>query len=181
MKISDKTKNVARGLTGIFAGLLAISIGATSVVNTYRSWIDAQLGTVSSGMEATDVDPNEDTYNYRVKSEEETGFDLTTSKGMYDYQKAAAIEIASEGMVLLKNDDSLPLAKNSDVTLLGTAAYNVFHGGTMGSMPVESEKISFEQALTDQGMTVDAAAKAAYERLPATAPQPRPRRGAPPA
>ena len=166
MKISDKTKNVARGLTGIFAGLLAISIGATSVVNTYRSWIDAQLGTVSSGMEATDVDPNEDTYNYRVKSEEETGFDLTTSKGMYDYQKAAAIEIASEGMVLLKNDDSLPLAKNSDVTLLGTAAYNVFHGGTMGSMPVESEKISFEQALTDQGMTVDAAAKAAYEKAP---------------
>lgn len=167
MKITDKTKNVARGLTGIFAGLLAISIGATSVVETYRSWIDAQLGTVSSGIVTDEVDPNEDTYNYRVKSKDEVGgFDLTTSKGMYDYQKAAAIEIASEGIVLMKNDKSLPLAKNSNVTLLGTAAYNVFHGGTMGSMPVESEKISFEKALTDQGMKVDATAKAAYEKAP---------------
>ena len=167
MKITNKTKNVARGLTGIFAGLLAISIGATSVVETYRSWIDAQLGTVSSGIVTDEVDPNEDTYNFRVKSADEVGgFDLTTSKGVYDYQKAAAIEIASEGIVLMKNDDSLPLAKNSNVTLLGTAAYNVFHGGTMGSMPVQSEKISFVDALTDQGMTVDPTAMAAYENAP---------------
>ena len=166
MKITNKTKNVARGLTGIFAGLLAFSIGTTSVVDTYRSWINAQLGTQNSITVNGEVDPNEDLYNFRVKSEEETGYDLTTTEGVYNYQKASAIEIASEGIVLLKNDNSLPLAKKSDVTLLGTAAYNVWHGGTMGSMPVTSEKISFEKALTDQGMKVDAAAKAAYEKAP---------------
>lgn len=166
MKITNKTKNVARGLTGIFAGLLAFSIGTTSVVNTYRSWINTQLGTKNSITVNGEVDPNEDLYNYRVKSVEETGYDLTTTKGVYDYQKAAAIEIASEGIVLLKNNQSLPLAKNSDVTLLGTAAYSVWHGGTMGSMPVTSEKISFVDALSDQGMKVDPAAKAAYEKAP---------------
>lgn len=167
MKITNKTKNVARGLTGIFAGLLAFSIGATSIVNTYRSWIDANLGTQSTEIVNGEVDPNEDLYNFRVKSKEETGYDLTTTQGMYEYQKAAAIEIASEGIVLLKNKDkSLPLEKNSDVTLLGTTAYSVWHGGTMGSMPVASEKVSFVKALTDQGMKVDETAKAAYEKAP---------------
>ncbi len=167
MKVTKRTKNIVRGVTGICAGLLAVSVGTASVVGTYRSWIDAQLGTQSSGIVTEDVDPNVDLYNFRVKSKQETGYDLTTTKGMYDYQKAAAIEIASEGIVLMKNKNkSLPLAKNSEVTLLGTAAYNVFHGGTMGSMPVVSEKISFEKALTDQGMKIDATAKAAYEKAP---------------
>ena len=82
MKITNKTKNVARGLTGIFAGLLAFSIGTTSVVETYRSWINTQLGTKNSITVNGEVDPNEDLYNFRVKSEEETGYDLTTTEGM---------------------------------------------------------------------------------------------------
>ena len=168
MKVTNKTRNVVRGLTGIFAGLLAISIGGTAIVNSYRSWIDTNLLTVSSGM-YTPGGSTIETYNYRVKSSDEVlgGYDLSTSKGMYDYQKAAAIQIASEGVVLMKNDEnSLPLAKNSEVTLLGTAAYNVFHGGTMGSMPVESEKVSFVDALTQQGMTVNQTAYDAYKKAP---------------
>lgn len=167
MRFTNKTKNVARGLTAIFAGFLAISIGATAVVETYRSWIDTQLGTISSGIVTGEVDPDEDTYNYRVKSVEEVGYDLTTTQGTYEYQKAAAIEIMSEGIVLMKNDgDSLPLEKRSEVTLLGTAAYNPLYGGTMGSMAVEDEKVSFIDALEAQGMSINSAALAAYETAP---------------
>lgn len=172
MKITKRTKNIVRGVAGICAGLLAVSVGGASIVDTYRSWIDANLGTVSSGIVTEDVDPSVDRYNFRVKSKEQTGYDLTTSKGMYEYQKAAAVEIASEGIVLLKNKKfgenktSLPLAKNSDVTLLGVGAYGVWHGGTMGSKPVDSEKISFEDALAAQGMKVNAEAKAAFSTAP---------------
>ena len=48
MKITKRTKNIVRGVTGICAGLLAVSVGGASIVDTYRSWIDANLGTVSS-------------------------------------------------------------------------------------------------------------------------------------
>lgn len=169
MKAKKTLKTVSLGVSALFAGLLTISIGASSLVNTYRSWIDSNLKTQSSGMVNGNYNGDiKDLYNFQVKSEEETGYDLTTTKGMYDYQKAAAIEIASEGIVLMKNKDdaALPLAKNSNVTLLGTTAYNVWHGGMMASMPVASEKIGFVDALKDEGFSVNQKFEEAYKTAP---------------
>ncbi|MCQ2772271.1 MAG: glycoside hydrolase family 3 C-terminal domain-containing protein [Bacilli bacterium] len=165
MKITRKTKHVVRGVSGIFAGILAFSLGATSVVNSYRSWVDGMLGTTSTEIVTEEVDPNVDLYNFRVKSKEATGFDLTTTKGMYDYQKDSAIKIAEEGLTLLKNENkSLPLASKS-VALLGRAAYSPFIGGTMGSKPVESEQINLKTALTNNGFTINADIAAKYEAI----------------
>lgn len=169
MKAKKTLKTVSLGVSALFAGLLTISVGASSIVNTYRSWIDSNLKTQSSGMVNGNYDGDPiDLYNFRVKSKEETGYDLTTTKGMYDYQRAAAIEIASEGIVLMKNkdDSALPLAKNSKVTLLGTTAYNVWHGGMMASMPVRSEKVGFVDALKKQGLVVNSKFEEAYKTAP---------------
>ncbi|MCQ2798213.1 MAG: glycoside hydrolase family 3 C-terminal domain-containing protein [Bacilli bacterium] len=165
MKITRKTKNVVRGVSAIFAGILALSVGTNSVVNSYRSWVDGILGTTSTEIVTGEVDASKDLYNFRVKSKEQTGFDLTTTKGMYDYQKDSAIKIAEEGLTLLKNEGkSLPLTTKS-VALLGRAAYIPFIGGTMGSKPVESEQINLKKALTDNGFTIDADIAAKYEAV----------------
>lgn len=173
MKITNKTKNVARGLTGIFAGLLAFSVGATTVVNGYRSWVNGYLGLTDTDIVVGEVDPSVDLYNFRVLSKEETGYDLTTTKGMYEYQRASATKIAEEGIVLMKNEKggqkALPLTdKTKPITLLGRAAYDHYYGGSMGSKAeqdaIVGHDITLAEGLTENGFKVNETVKGKYEK-----------------
>jgi len=71
-----------------------------------------------------------------------------------------AIEIASEGFVLLKNDGVLPLAKDEKkVSLFGTASYNLVHSGSgSGAGSVGNNGVAFktlEDSLLASGLRLN--------------------------
>lgn len=70
---------------------------------------------------------------------------------------------AAEGMVLLKNDDALPLAKGLNVALLGTTSYSFIAGGTGSGDVNEAYTVSLEEGLTNTGYKVNELAKNAFE------------------
>jgi beta-glucosidase len=71
---------------------------------------------------------------------------------------------ASEGMVLLKNDDVLPLEKGQNVALLGVYSYDFIAGGTGSGDVNEAYTVSLEEGLTNAGFRVSPTAKQAYQK-----------------
>lgn len=70
---------------------------------------------------------------------------------------------ASEGMVLLKNDNVLPLQKGENVALIGVYSYDFIAGGTGSGDVNEAYNISLEEGLANTGFTFSQKAKDAYE------------------
>ncbi len=75
--------------------------------------------------------------------------------------RKAALEAAEGGMVLLKNEkNALPLGENTEVALIGMAAYNPIYGGGGSGGVTPSKKIDLEEGLKEAGYRINA--KAAY-------------------
>ncbi|RNC92731.1 MAG: beta-glucosidase [Allomuricauda sp.] len=70
---------------------------------------------------------------------------------------------AAEGMVLLKNENALPLRPNMNVALLGTTSYGFIAGGTGSGDVNEAYTISLEEGLTNGGFTINKKAKDLFE------------------
>lgn len=75
-----------------------------------------------------------------------------------------AREAAAEGMVLLRNDGTLPLRAAPKVALLGNSAYATIIGGTGSGDVNEAYSISLQQGLEDAGSSVDGAVAQGYAR-----------------
>lgn len=83
-----------------------------------------------------------------------------------DLNAHAAItrQSATEGMILLKNESALPLAKGQNVALLGVTSYEFIAGGTGSGDVNEAYTVSLEEGLKNTGFQINAAARQAYER-----------------
>jgi beta-glucosidase len=71
--------------------------------------------------------------------------------------------VASEGMVLLKNDKALPLPKSSTIALFGNASYDIIAGGTGSGDVVKKYTISLDEGLLNYGFKLQQNCKSAYE------------------
>ncbi len=82
-----------------------------------------------------------------------------------DLKKHAQItrNSAAEGMVLLKNDGTLPLSVTSNVALLGVTSYEFIAGGTGSGDVNEAYTISLEEGLANAGFQINQVAKKAFE------------------
>ena len=92
-----KKKNLWRGLTMVFALLLAVSMMAGNILELYRTSVDAFLGTRSTQTVTEQSDDESDAWTY--KSE------FTTAKEAYEGFKDFAIEASQETFALLKNEN----------------------------------------------------------------------------
>lgn len=75
-----------------------------------------------------------------------------------DYEidhKNTALEVAEEGIVLLKNEGILPLKNNRPIALYGSGARNTIKGGTGSGDVNERENISIEQGLRECGFEIE--------------------------
>lgn len=139
-------------ITIFFAILMSIFIVANPLANSYEAAINGFLHTTN--FEKVEGDKtNEDTEYFK------SDFMLD---GKYDDQKMranskeVALQAAIEGSVLLKNEENaLPLAKNSNVSLFGISSANyAFLGDGSGGMSVTPEG-NMRQAFQDCGLNLN--------------------------
>ena len=116
-----------RGLAAVTASLLAISVGATSIVQNNAAFINQKLGLTS--YKVVDTAEGEEKDSIYFKSE------FGSIRELIEAKEALAAEIASEGTVLFKNlNNTLPLDVSSEnVTLWGLNSVNPTLGGMIGS------------------------------------------------
>lgn len=83
-----------------------------------------------------------------------------------DLQAHAAVtrEVATEGMVLLKNDQSLPLAEGAAVALFGNASYDILVGGSGSGNVNRKYKVSLAEGMKNDGFIVENATSEAYAK-----------------
>jgi len=82
-----------------------------------------------------------------------------------DLKKHAKItrRSAAEGVVLLKNEDALPIQNNKNIALLGVTSYDFIAGGTGSGDVNEAYTISLEEGLKNAGFSLNETAKNAFE------------------
>lgn len=160
MKKANSGRRAWRGVTTVVASLLALSVCATPIVNSFRTDIDKFLGTKST----------------KLVTESTEGVDLYTFKSDYasTTELLKAIEdlgerMNEEGSVLLKNNGALPLSADelSRVSLLGFSSYFPVMGGDMGSSlavntGTDADTVDFVQALEAKGYKINPTLKAMY-------------------
>ena len=151
-----KKKNLWRGLTMVFALLLAVSMMAGNILELYRTSVDAFLGTRSTQTVTEQSDDESDAWTY--KSE------FTTAKEAYEGFKDFAIEASQETFALLKNENgALPLAKDAKITMLGVRSYAPVYGNSGGSVPDGKSTVQIFDAFTERGFQLNPETLAAYE------------------
>lgn len=70
---------------------------------------------------------------------------------------------ASEGSVLLKNQNALPISAGSNVALLGSTSYDFIAGGTGSGDVNEAYTVSLEEGLMNAGFRINELSKTIYE------------------
>lgn len=174
-------------VSSVMAGLMMISISLYVVVNAQRSNIDMALGTNSWTIVTDESGNDENLYNFSALKRtvknidgEEVTVDTSTLKGLFDYEKDVSMRLAADGFVLLKNENSLPLGGNENITLLGmrsytktqekmmwgNLSYDIFgtqYGGQMGSIAPGQLVVPIADALEAQGFQINETVRQAYE------------------
>lgn len=97
------------------------------------------------------------------KSQKLKGYKYSDNPDLKAHAKITR-ESASEGMVLLKNESTLPIDNSMNVALIGVTSYDFIAGGTGSGDVNEAYTISLEQGLKNNGFTINKAAKDAYEK-----------------
>lgn len=160
----NKTKRrLWRGLTTTTASLLALSLSATSIVDSFRTNIDQLLGTQSTQM----VTENGSADDYTYQS------DYSSTTELLDAIEDLGERMSEEGSVLLKNDNNaLPLTEEEtqQISLLGFSSYYPVQGGDMGSSLSENEgtdadTVDMVEAFQAKGFTINPTLQTMYENM----------------
>ena len=151
-----------RGLTTTTASVLALSLSATLVIDSFRSDIDRLTGSASTQM----VTDNQSEDDYKYKS------DYSTTTELLDSIEDLGERMSEEGTVLLKNNGALPLSEEETkkISLLGFSSYFPIQGGDMGSdfrenKGTDADTIDMVGAFTAKGFALNPTLQKMYEGM----------------
>ena len=143
--------NLWRGLATLMAALLAISIGLSSMAEARAAFLNTRLGTTNYIMVTNDDGESGDGIYFDSE--------FTSLAQLIAAEAEVAEQLASEGVVLLKNNGALPLNKGSEtVTLWGMNSNIPVLGGLVGSGASTNEgqpSYDIKGALAEKGFTVN--------------------------
>lgn len=142
MKKRDSSPKAARIATASLSVLLAVAIGTTCGATSYRSLICSTIGgTMYKTIDEANAEP--------LQASTDNGMSLD------EWKKAAdqlVEDVTSEGIVLLKNQNqTLPLAKGSKVTLFGRSSVDLVLGGTGAGNINTDYVVDLKSAMEDDG------------------------------
>lgn len=127
-----KKKQIFRGGASLCSFLFVLTLFGAQVASDYSGTVNSFLGVQTTVIE-NDSDKNVDTNYYPsgLSSEDRSDIDaLNELEAQVVDENIATVE---EGVVLLMNDnDVLPLAEGSNVTLLGSSTVNVHYARNGG-------------------------------------------------
>ena len=151
-------KHLFAGLTGIAALLLGASITTGSIMEYYRSSLDNFLGTKSSKIVTDESSNTEDAWNFKSK--------FKSAKEAYEGYQDLAIREAQESCVLLKNENNaLPLAKDTSISLFGIRSEAPVYGNSGGSVADKTTSLKNKPAVCfeDRGFKVNPSLRKTYQ------------------
>ena len=155
-----------RGVTATCATVLALSISAGAVVDSFRTDIDKFLGTQSTQIVTEEADPAT-VYTYTS--------DYSSTTELLDAIEDLGERISEEGSVLLKNNGALPLTadETQKISLLGFSSYHPVQGGIMGSSltpntGTDADTVNMVQAFTAKGFAINPTLQELYTALEST-------------
>ncbi len=160
----NPSSRVWRGVTTMFAALLALSLTATSAVQGFRTDINKFLGTTSTRFVSDDGVDASETYTYKS--------DYSSTKELVQSIRDLGERVSEEGSVLLKNNGALPLSDDEiqKVSLLGFSSYYPVQGGDMGSVVSQNEgtdadTVDMVTAFKEKGFSINETLQAMYESM----------------
>ncbi len=149
--------NLWRGLTLVFALLLAVSLVASSILESYRTSVDAFFGTRSQQVVTEQSEDGSDAWTFLSS--------FKTAAEAYEGLREFAIRESQETYALLKNtDDALPLASNAKITLMGIRSYAPVYSNEGGSVTDGKSTVQIFDAFAERGFQLNPSMLAAYAK-----------------
>lgn len=143
-----KKTNIWRGLALVSALFLTISIIAANILETYRTSVDAFVGTRSQQTVTEASEDGEDAWTYESR--------FKTAEEAYEGFKELAIRTSQETYALLKNENStLPLSNTAKITLFGVRSYAPVYGNNGGSVPDGKSTVEIFDAFSERGFEIN--------------------------
>ncbi len=167
MKMKKSTmRKLGRVLTMAFCLLLALSIAAGSMLEANADQVNNFFHTKTTGSTGGGK------YDAFTPDEAYLNSNGTANtQALVDAHRAMGIALAEEGSVLLKNQGgALPLDTGEKLTLMGyrSTKDNAIYGMDIGSPEEASQNVSFQDALTEVGFSVNGVVCDAYNTVAAT-------------
>ena len=155
-KVKNGKGRLWRGLTSTSAVLLVFAVAGTQTAMTYTGTINSYLGTTTSKVVQPAGVSSDDTVYFTSEFGELNAENLQ-SLITATYEESVLEE--QEGAVLLRNEDqTLPLASDSHVTLFGHAVVQpVYEPGGANSAAADTGTyvVDLHDALTEAGFSVN--------------------------
>lgn len=147
MKPSSK-RTLKKAFLNITAGLCAIIFTGNVIAGECAGQINSALGTATSKVVSTLAEGETEGYARYFESKYNSIAELKAAG------EAKVREVEGEGIVLLKNDNILPLKEGSDVALVGVTILDPVYGGT-GSGAVDANgAANYYDVMTQAGYNV---------------------------
>lgn len=153
-----KKTNVWRGLSMVSALFLTVSMLAANILETYRTSVDAFVGTRSQQTVTEDTGNEEDAWTFQSE--------FKTAQEAYEGFQELAIRSSQETFALLKNESSaLPLSSSAKITMFGIRSYAPVYGNNGGSVPDGKSTVQIFDAFTERGFEINPSMLSAYEEF----------------
>ncbi len=136
-----KSSKLWLGLSGVATFLFTLLIVVTILANNFAGYINGFFGLTGGGLTLKGSDYGDENGNLT-----EDGLSKLI-KDSYDF----CVQEVEEGSVMLKNDGTLPLAKEDrNVTLFGNnSAHTIWRSGAGGPTPNPEYQIDMAKAFKD--------------------------------
>lgn len=150
-----------RGLSSLFALLLAIVIGTTAIMQENAGIINSFLGLQAS---STSGEVTEENMYYKSEYTENGLLSEEGQKKLLAAEDAFCAREQEEGSVLVKNDGALPLAESErSVTLFGRAVADPVYRCNSGGPAIDQNRlVSLKGALESAGFSINQTLYDAY-------------------